>query len=96
MLDVAHYSGFTLIGRWFVSLALSGLWGDGGEGGAVSKVERSARVRVSPSEVYHAGKLQWHFTCGFDFRYSLWLPFEAAFAVLKGLLIVTVGTMGLC
>ena len=91
--DVTHYSGFTLIGRWFVSLALSGLWGDGW---AVSKVESSARVRVSPSEVYPAGKLQWHFTCGFDFRYSLWLPFEAAFAVLKGLLIVTVGTMGLC
>ena len=58
MLDVAHYSGFTLIGRWFVSLALSGLWGDGGEVWAVSNVESSARVHVSPSEVYHAGKLQ--------------------------------------
>ena len=38
-----------------------------------------------PSEVYPAGNLQWHFTCGFDFRHGLWLPFVAAFAVLKGL-----------
>ena len=36
-------------------------------------------------------KLQWHLTCGFDFRHSLWLPFVTSFAVLKGLLIV--GTM---
>ena len=55
--------------------AEEGLWD-------VSKVESSARA---PSEVNPAGKLQWHFTCGFDFRHSLWLPFVAAFAVLKGL-----------
>ena len=61
----------------------------GGGGGvgwlwAVSKVKSSARARLA-SNFYPAGKLQWHFTCGFDFRQSLWLPFEAAFAVLKGL-----------
>ena len=39
--------------------------------------------RALPSEVYPAGKLQWHFTCGFNF--SLWLPFVGGFAVLKGL-----------
>ena len=37
--------------------------------------------------------MQWHFTCSFDFRHGLWLPFATAFAVLKGLLIVPVGTM---
>ena len=31
-----------------------------------------------------------------DILDSLLLPFDAAFAVLKGLLIVPVGTMGLC
>ena len=40
-----------------------------------------------PSEVYPAGNLQWHFTCSFDFRHSLRLPFVADFAVLKGLII---------
>ena len=53
---------------------------------------RARRVCASLSEVYPAGKLQWHFTCGFGF--SLWLPFVAGFAVLKGLLIVPLGTMG--
>ena len=47
---------------------------------AVTKVESSARAKGYP-----AGKLQRHFTCDFDFRHSLWLPFEAVFAVLKGL-----------
>ena len=61
---------------------------------ALSKVENSVRVRASPSEVSPAGKFQWHFTCGFDFRHGLWLPFVAAFAVLRGLLMVPVGTMG--
>ena len=32
---------------------------------------RGRRVRASPSEVYPAAKLQWHFTCGFDFSH-LW------------------------
>ena len=62
--------------------------GDGGEGckfvGCVQS--REFGVRTSPSEVYPAGKLQWHFTCGFDFRHGVWLPFEAALAVLKGLI----------
>ena len=63
-------------------------------GWAVSKVEGSARVRVSPSEVYPADKLQWHFTCGFDFRHSLWLPIAAAFAILKGLFNGSCGNYG--
>ena len=46
---------------------------------------RARRVRVSPSKFYPADKLQWHFTCGFDFGHSLWLPFVATFAVRKGL-----------
>ena len=50
-------------------LVLSGLWGSLW---AVSKVESSPRARlVSPSEVYPTGKLQWHFTCGFDFRHHI-------------------------
>ena len=47
---------------------------------------RELGAHASPSEVYPARKLQWHFTCGFDFRHSQWLPFVAAFAVLKGLM----------
>ena len=50
-------------------------------------------ARASPSEVYPAGKLQWHFTCGFNFRHGLWLPFVAGLAILNGSLIVPVGTM---
>ena len=46
---------------------------------------RAWSIRASLSEVYLAGKFQWHFTCGLDFRHSLWLPFVTAFAVLKGL-----------
>ena len=42
-------------------------------------------ARASAFEVYYAGKLQWHFTYGFDFRHSLWLLFVVAFPVLKGL-----------
>ena len=47
---------------------------------------RELRARTSPSKVYPAGKPQWHFTCGFHFRHSVWLPFVTAFAVLKGLI----------
>ena len=36
----------------------------------------------SSSGIYPAGKLQWLFTCGFDFGCGLWLPFVAGFAVL--------------
>ena len=61
---------------------VGGLW-------TVSKVENSAHARAWLSEFYPAGKLQWHFTYGFDFKNSLWLPFEsgfaATFAVQKGL-----------
>ena len=68
-------------------MALGGLWGWGGAWGAlVGCVQgRELGVRAAPSVVYPAGKLQWHFTCGFDFGHCLWLPFVTAFAVLKGL-----------
>ena len=46
---------------------------------------RARRARPSPSKVYPAAKLHWHFTYGFDFRHSLWLSFVGGFAVLKGL-----------
>ena len=56
--------------------------GGGGEGrGSLwtfSKVESSTRARVLLSKVYPAGKLQWHFAC----------------AILRGLLIVPMGTVG--
>ena len=45
---------------------------------------RELGARASSSEVYPAGKIQWHFTCGIDFRH-LWLSFVAGFAVLKRL-----------
>ena len=61
---------------------------------AVSKVESLAQAPALPSGVYPAGKLQWHFTCGFDFRHSLWVPFVVAFAVPGGLLMVPLGGMG--
>ena len=64
---------------FYIVLVLSRLGGREGLW-AVSKF-------TSPSEVYPAGKLQWHFNCGFNFRHSLWLPFETAFAVLKGLML---------
>ena len=51
----------------------------------VRGVEGSARARALPSGVYLAAGLQWHFACGFDF---------SGFAVLRGLLMVPVGTMG--
>ena len=41
----------------------------GGERGLVGCVQ--GRELGAPSEVYPAEKLQWHFTCGFDFRHSL-------------------------
>ena len=43
-------------------------------------------MHLSPSNNYPAGKLQWHFNFGFDFRDNLWLPFLPTFAVLKGLI----------
>ena len=41
--------------------------------------------------LYPTGRLQWRFACGFDFRHGL--PVVGGFAVLRGLLIVPVGTM---
>ena len=84
--------GFRGLSCWWASLALHwhftcgfgfGLWGGGLW--AVLRVRGLALAGALPCEVYPVGKLQWHFTCGFDFRHSLWLPFVAALAVLKGL-----------
>ena len=54
-------------------------------------------LRASFSGVYPARGLQWRFNSGFGFRYGLWLPFVAGFAVLgsggAGLLMIPVGTM---
>ena len=58
-----------LMQRKMVLLALSRLWG---VVWAVSKVESLAHAPASPSEVYPAGKLQRHFTCGFDFGHIPW------------------------
>ena len=44
----------------------------GGGGGLVRSVwSRELGVRASPSGAYPAGRLQWHFTCGFDFTHGL-------------------------
>ena len=58
-----------------IGLALSGLCAcvglEGGRGvacGLCAKA-RTWRTHVSPSQLYPAGKVQWHFTCGFDFRH---------------------------
>ena len=72
-----------LVIQFTVCLTFSGLWGAYG----LCPKSRPRRVGASPSEVYPAGKLQWHVACGFDFRHTLWLPFVAGFAVLKGLMV---------
>ena len=83
--------------RSWVFWCFRGLWGGegsgvcpfravgwGGWGVLVGCVQtRELGAHASPFELYPADKLQWHFACGFDF--SLWLPFVAAFAALKGL-----------
>ena len=69
-------------------------WPFHGFGGSIQS--RVLGARASPFWIYPAGKLQWHFTCGLVFGHSLWLPFKAVLAVVKGLLIVPVLTMGLC
>ena len=63
-------------------MALS--WLLGGRGCGLCPKSRAWRTRASSSEVYLAGKLQWHFTCGFDFRHWL-ISIWGRFAVLKGL-----------
>ena len=76
-----------------LSLALSRLsvfvcvcgGGERGEAYGLCQELRARHVCASPSELYHAGKLQWYFICGFHFRHSLWLSFVVAFTVLKGL-----------
>ena len=45
------------------------LVGGGGLVGCVRPRSRARRTRVSPSDDYPAGRLQWDFTCGFDFRH---------------------------
>ena len=64
-------------------LALSGLSGACG----LCLRSRTWRRRASPSEVHHAGKLQWHLTYGFAFMHSLRLPFTTVLPVLKRLII---------
>ena len=49
---------------------------------------------TSPSGVYLAGKLQWHFACGFNFGHSLRLTFVTTFVVLKRLGIALSGLGG--
>ena len=62
-----------------ISRLSNGFW-------TMSKIETSALARPSPSEVYPAGTLQWHFTCAFDFRHSQRLLFAARLSVLTGLI----------
>ena len=63
-----------------VSAGCGGAWGLGPK-------SRVQRMCPSPLEVYTDDNLQWHFTCGFNFRHTLRSPFVAAFAVLKELII---------
>ena len=76
-------------------MALSGLWG-------ACRLYPKSRARLmctSPSGVYLAGKLQWHFACGFNFGHSLRLTFVTTFVVLKRLGIALSelgGACGLC
>ena len=88
-------SSFNLVGIWMPPAVVSpwywgvlwcGMCRPGSLGACgLCPESRAPRVRVSPSKFYPADKLQWHFTCGFDFGHSLWLPFVATFAVRKGL-----------
>ena len=50
-----------------------------------AEFEMESLELAAPSDVYPTCKRQCHFTCGFDFRHSLRLPFVAAFTVLNGL-----------
>ena len=53
---------------WPVGGALRAVgWGGLGSLCAASKVEGLMGARALPSQVYPAGKLQWHFTCSFNF-----------------------------
>ena len=54
----------------------------------MSKVDSSAHICDSPSNLYVVGQLQWWFTCGFNFRHSLWLSFVSASTLVKVIIIV--------
>ena len=41
-------------------------------------------MHALPSEDYPGARLQWHLTCGFDFRNNLRFPFAAVFISLQG------------
>ena len=76
--------GVALSGLWGGRLCVPGLILLVGFGGAVLVVSvlgivcdyywrpflPKSRARAPHFKVYHAGKLQWHFTCGFDFRHE--------------------------
>ena len=56
----------------FVCVCVCVCVGGGGWGGLVVCVQsREPGACALPSDVYPAGKLQWHFTCGFDFRHII-------------------------
>ena len=61
------WSGWSDRACWWPGMALCGLWWGLW---AASGVESSVRACSSPPEVCPAGKLQWHFTGGFDFRHD--------------------------
>ena len=66
---------YTIASRFYVCVR-----GEGGIERCVQSRELGARVRLA-----FQGLSWWHFTCGFDFEHSLWLPFADSFAVLKEL-----------
>ena len=79
--DLNAVSGFLGIGCSHPGYRISWMFWPFGPLWAVSRVESATHVPW----FFPADKLQWRFTCGFDFRHTLWLPFVAAFAVLKEL-----------
>ena len=60
----------------------------------MSKIGSLARACASPSQVYSRDMFYRHFVCGFHFRHSRRFPFAALLSVFKGLIMVSVGTMG--
>ena len=51
--------------------AMGPFWPGDGTFRAVGEVESLVHALLVPSKVSPAGKLQWHFTCGFNFRNSM-------------------------
>ena len=68
--------GLVILVLWFFVLCFMGHF---------SPKSKALLALASPSEVYTAGKFHWHFTCGFNFRYSLRLPFLAVSSISKRL-----------